>query len=364
MKVLVTPRAPENPYQRRLYGALAQLGVESRYLPTPTFSQTLNLLLIPALLVLFRVRGFRILHVHWVYPFAPAWVRHIPLGRSAMQAWFQVCLACATALGYRLVWTAHNLLPHEQVFADDEVARRALVRRCSAVIDHSAAADATLRSLGAGCVRFVPVGSYEGSYPRTMSRRDARTFLGLPVDGRVVAFVGTIDAYKGVDTLLEAARRLPRESVLSVIIAGRCQSRSLQERLDRLAEGVGCRIITRYGYIPDSELEVYFEAADAIVLPFRSVTNSGSVVLAFSFGRPVVIPALEALRSVPERAAIRYPPGLEGLTIALAQVAGMEFAEIEVMAKEAKVYAASLTWERSARETLEVYEAALVAGER
>ena len=169
VKVLVLPR-DENPYQGLLYGAMDPREVEVRYLDGPTSSQTLNVLALPLLLLWHRARGFRLLHIHWVHPFLLAWARSAR-ARGVVQRYFELFLPLADALGYRIVWTAHNLLPHEPVFRDDVAARRVLVKRSDAVIAHSRHTAGAARGLGAGPCRGRAPGDRSSRGRRTRPRR-------------------------------------------------------------------------------------------------------------------------------------------------------------------------------------------------
>jgi glycosyltransferase involved in cell wall biosynthesis len=355
VKTLVFPEDKTNPYQRLLYEEIARLGVEARYLPSPTSSQTLNLLLLPLWLATLRLRGFRLLHLHWVYLFAPAWVQKVPAGRRFMQAWFAACIGVARVLGYRVVWTAHNVLPGSQVFPDDLAARRWLVRHVDAVVAHSAATLPALRSLGAHDVHVIQAGSYLGQYPQTIGREEARRRLGIGDGERVVTFVGIIEEYKGVDLLLEALLGLGDAAGPRVVVAGWCRSAELLRRIASLAERAGERAITRFDYVPDDELQVYLRAADVAAFPFRRITNSSSILLACSFGVPPLVPAVPELADLPDAAAMRYEPTPEALGEALLRVAEADSSQLAAMAVAARAYAASLTWDRTAVATVDLY---------
>ena len=147
-RILVFPRDP-NPYQGLLYGAMSHLGVQVRYLGELTCSHTVNLLLLPVQLAWQRIAGARVVHLHWVVTFTLPGARRFPVLRRIGQAWFLLWLCACRLLGLRLVWTAHNVLPHDQVFADDVAARRALARASDLVLAHSAATLAGLAELGA-----------------------------------------------------------------------------------------------------------------------------------------------------------------------------------------------------------------------
>ena len=123
----------------------------------PSGSQTFNLLVAPSMLVRYRFAGYRILHIHWVFQFSFPWApRAVLARRTVMQWWFWFYLWSADALGYRIVWTAHDLLPHDQVFFDDGQARQYLIERADAVVALSRATAADLVELGATDVRVIP----------------------------------------------------------------------------------------------------------------------------------------------------------------------------------------------------------------
>src|SRR5271166_336887 len=128
VRVLVTPK-DENPYQRLLYEEVTAAGAQVRYADGPSGSHTINLLLAPLMLAWYRLRGYQLLHIHWVFQFSLPWARRATTARRAMQCWFWFYLWLAGALGYRVVWTAHDLMPHDQVFFDDGRARQYLIDR-------------------------------------------------------------------------------------------------------------------------------------------------------------------------------------------------------------------------------------------
>ena len=171
-RVLVHP-ADSNPYLESLYFELRGLGVEHRYAGELTRSHTLNLCLLPFELVVRRAAGFRLFHLHWVFRFTAPIAPRARLSRKAMRWYLVALLELLRGLGVRTVWTAHNVLPHEQVFDDDRRARRELVARCSAVIAHD---EVTLAELSAiGCrlplTKVIAPGGPEGRERRSRTRR-------------------------------------------------------------------------------------------------------------------------------------------------------------------------------------------------
>jgi glycosyltransferase involved in cell wall biosynthesis len=357
-RMLAVPRDP-NPYQETLYAEMRRLGVEVRYGATLTPSRTLNLLLLPAELAVARTRGWRVLHVHWVFGFALPGSRRAPFLRRVAQAWFELVLATARGLGTQVVWTAHNVLPHDRVFHDDVAARRALVDASALVIAHSDSALAGLRDLVGAAPRrgvVIPHGP--------PAEAPAVEILRPPGSGegpRTLAFVGKILDYKGVEDLIAAAARLGPSFEARIVVAGDCPDAALRARLRSAADRLGGRVQLRLGWLPGSELADLLASADAIALPFRRVTTSGSALLAMAYGRPVVLPDLPAFEELPDAAVLRYDGSVGGLAEMLERVAGCPARELREYGAAAAGHVRGISWSDAARRTTEAVAECLAA---
>jgi len=359
VKVLVFPRSP-NPYQRELYTAMAASDrLVVRYVDGPTPSQTLNLLALPLLLAIGRLRGYRILHVHWVYSFGVAWA-HGRRARRVVERWYSFTLAVASALGLKMVWTAHNLVPHEPVFVDDVAARRALVARCDAVIAHDDSAATIVRTWGARRVAVVPGGVELRANSDTLRRTQACAAIAADPRPMRALFFGSIRDYKGVDVLLDALASLHPDVALHVDVVGPCLDPARRTVLEAMVRRMPVpeRVDARFDYVPDDELAAHIAASDFGVFPFRSVTNSSSVLHSLAAGLPVIIPSLAALGDVPEGAAIRYQPadGRDGLVHALTAAATMDCVQRAAMVASAVEFASTRTWPKAAAATWVIFE--------
>jgi glycosyltransferase involved in cell wall biosynthesis len=94
--------------------------------------------------------------------------------------------------------------------------------------------------------------------------------------------------------LLESHLPRPR-----VIIAGRPKGsesywRSLHDRIER--SGLGPRVIRYIEYVPDAETEIYFKAADVLILPYTQIFQSGVLFLAYNFGLPVIAADIASMK--------------------------------------------------------------------
>jgi glycosyltransferase involved in cell wall biosynthesis len=339
VRILVFPREDGNPYQRLLYAEMRKLGVRVAYVGCLTPSHTLNLLLLPLELAVRRLAGARLVHLHWVHKFAITGANSSGVLRRVSQAWFGVCLMTVRVLGLRLVWTAHNALPHARVFADDVGARRRLVAACDLVLAHSPAALDELAGLGAVPHRsaVVPHGPF------------APTQLRMRVPGagtgpRRLLFFGRVTAYKGIEDLVAAFAALPPGVRAQLTIAGECRDSGLRSSLLHAADVANGQLKVRLEWIPDAEISPLLADADAVVLPFRTVTTSGSAVLALCHGRPLVVPDLAAFAELPGQAVVRYDRTVGGLASALAQVAAADAADLASMSAAALSCTRDLAW--------------------
>jgi len=151
---------------------------------------------------------------------------------------------------------------------------------------------ATLPGADPSRVRDCPHPVYDFGVPGRprKSRLEARAALDLSPDARVVLYFGFIKAYKGVVHLIDAAPALHERygDGLRLMIVGDVygDARPYRERID----AGGAADIIRFvdGYAPDEMVEDYFLAADLIVLPYVSATQSGIVQIAYNYDRPVV----------------------------------------------------------------------------
>jgi glycosyltransferase involved in cell wall biosynthesis len=350
MKILVYPRENNNPYQALLYSEMARQGVQSSYLGRVTPSHTINQLLLPLELVVRRAAGAQLVHIHWTYGFRLRGSSRFPLMRRAAQAWFMVWLWTLRSLGFRLVWTAHNVLPVYPVFADDLQVRRRLVAECDLVICHSQSTLAQLLDRG-----IVPRGSTiipHGPYTPIL-RCDSLRPPGAGTGPRRLLFLGRVEPYKGVEDLLIAVAALDSDLDVRVTIAGECNFPALKEALIELARRSPECVELRLERIPDEEVSQLLEGADVVVLPYRQITTSGSAMLALSHGRPLIVPNLAGLADLPDDAVLRYDGTVQELTTALTNVVMADASVLAKMSSTAYNYCSEISWIEIARATID-----------
>lgn len=145
-------------------------------------------------------------------------------------------------------------------------------------------------------IKVVPHGDFDTFIPdRIIAKSEAREFFGLSDVQNVILFFGAIKEYKGLDIL---SKSIPIASSkinnLALIIAGEAgdaETRQIvlkcKDILSKLPNEV--KVVVHEKYIPDAEVAKYFIASDVVVLPYRGISHSGVLHIAYSFGRPVIV---------------------------------------------------------------------------
>ena len=238
-----------------------------------------------------------VLNVHWT---SPILARATDSGeaRAAVDRVASL-LDDFLAAGGRLVWTVHNVLPHDSVHLDEEVELcRLFADRADLVhvlCEETLPAAAPYYTLDPARVVVIPHSSYAGAYPDHLGRRAARERLALDAEARVLVTLGRIRPYKGIDRLLDAFERPPLDAPeLRLLVAGiQGRGSDMRELVDRLSAAP--RVVSRTQRVPRRDVQVWMRAADLAVLPFTGILNSGSFLLAETFGLPIVAPRQGAL---------------------------------------------------------------------
>jgi len=189
--------------------------------------------------------------------------------------------------GVKVAILVDNLVPHEESFIDSWMARRILARADHVVtMSKSVTSDVESHRNGIKVLTlFHPL--YE-IYTSTHSKSEARAKLGLP-DHPVMLYFGLIRPYKGLDIMIRALGKIhPEFHDYTALILGEAYE-DAQKYEDLIqSQGISSNTIFKNQFISDSDLPLYFAAADVLVLPYRTATQSGIVGIALQMDRPVI----------------------------------------------------------------------------
>ena len=259
-----------------------------------------------------QVRAWRsdALIIPWWVPFwAPSWLTLAGLTHRWTNA--------------RVLYLCHNVLPHDGGKINRVLARLVLSSG-DAIIVQAKEDLCVLNELIPGqegawtphpTYAELGPGSDAGSAPSDINVLPAR--LGLPeiAPGTpLLLFFGFVRPYKGLNVLLEALSAIHVQMPVHLLVVGEIWGSSEKYRAQIQRLGISDHVTLVNEYVPDEHLGHYFRAADVVVLPYVSATQSGVVQLAFGYGLPVIASRVGGLPEVVRdgETGLLVPPGDPG----------------------------------------------------
>ena len=221
--------------------------------------------------------------------------------------------------GIKVVSVLHNVIPHEPKPWDG-----VLIRYFIRSVDGFVAMSESVRH---DCLQFIPKKHPKqvALYPHPlydhfgvlMDKTEARRQLGLPETGKILLFFGFIRDYKGLDLLLRAYAdaRLQNEQV-HLVIAGEFYNNA--DKYYALEKELGLKqpVIWRTEFIPNEQVRVYFSAADLIVQPYKTATQSGVTQIAYHFRKPMLVTNVGGLAEIVPNGKVGYVTAVDPQAIA------------------------------------------------
>jgi beta-1,4-mannosyltransferase len=342
-KVAHLPCYGDNPYQELLMSAQRELGWE--VIDGGGGGNFIG--------VAFRDWKPDVIHFHWLHPYL---LRGTWVGSVVRSARFLLEVLILKLRGSRIAWTIHNLSSHDGRYVGLERFFTAFFARLVDVpITHTREA----AMLAAREFRFSERSlvvtrhpGYTSYYPNTVSRTEARSRFGYGESEIVFLFLGRIQPYKGLFDLIASFAGLPEQCRL--LIAGMPADEDTRKRIAG-ASICDARIQFHPGHVSREEVQWFFQSADWCVFPFRKILSSGSVMLAMSFGKPLIVPDLPVIRETVAEKDVWWfdPDNADSLRSALNQAAQTCTRE---MGQANLQIAQNLTWEKMAKQTLHYYQ--------
>ena len=227
----------------------------------------------------------RIFHILWNYKFQL-------FDRTILMAYYKL-------LGKKIVFTAHNITTAQRD-GNDSALNRLSLRVQYRLVDHIFVHTEKMK-----CDRLSEFGVKEeeisvipfginNSIPDTeLSPAQAKRRVGITNSEKTILFFGGIRPYKGLEYLVAAFQQVAaKDQGYRLIIAGEPKREAVEywQGIQRTIRGArtGEQVIQEIKIISDEETEVYFKAADVLVLPYTLVSQSGVLFLGYSFGLPVI----------------------------------------------------------------------------
>lgn len=289
-----------------------------------------------------KMKNFDSVHLHWINCFfvppkkgnLPPFFKliyHFRILRIALD-FFALLNFLVTFIGIKIsrkkiIFTVHDLFEFEKkpfrYRVQIEIARNVVIRFSDYIHVHNQFSKELIikRYHRYKNIEVIPHGNYIGYYKNNMSRVTARTLLNLSEDNFVYLFLGLIRPYKGVEDLIRAFQKLENMSSRLLIVGRVFGAVGYEETIKNLAKS-DPRIRLILEFVPEDDIQVYFNACDFYVLPYKDITTSGAAALSLSFGRPIIAPNLASFPEIVRNGSgILYDPyEIDGILNALKKV--------------------------------------------
>ncbi|WP_223578733.1 glycosyltransferase [Sphingobacterium sp. GVS05A] len=206
----------------------------------------------------------------------------------------------------KIVCIADNIIPHEQRFGD-KLLIRYFLKSVDACVTMSKSVLADLKMLSPQMPAvYTPHPLYD-NYGLHLSKLDARKLLNIDQQDRVILFFGFIRQYKGLDVLLEAlADARVRDLNIKLLLAGEFYGDPAPYLALIKKHHLEKSIYMHTDFIPNQEVGRYFSAADCVVLPYRSATQSGITQVAYHFDLPMIVSNVGGLPELVQDGYVGY----------------------------------------------------------
>jgi len=204
----------------------------------------------------------------------------------------------ARKAGTLTVAILHNMIPHEHKPGDRILARYfvnsvdGFVALSQSVLEEISIFDKVKPR------QFCRHPLYDSFGPKA-TRNEALAHLGLDADKRYMLFFGLIRDYKGLDLLLEAyADSRFRDTDIKLIVAGEFYGNEQKYKDLEISLGLEGKIVWESRFVPSDEVRYWFAAADLVVQPYRSATQSGISQIAYHFEKPMLVTRVGGLPEI------------------------------------------------------------------
>ncbi len=292
-------------------------------------------------------------------------VIHVQSLISARKDWFIFLIA--RLLGTKIIFTAHNILPHaefEKKAFFMKSAYRIIYSSANQIFVHSQFSKRDLSAIfkvREEKIAFTYHGNYLFARIRKVSKSEARKSLGLPEDKRILLCFGAIRKYKGIDELLGTFQKIAQaHKNVFLLIVGKpinIDSGYYKGLIESL--GLSRNVMLKSEYIPLEDIQLYFCASDVAVFPYKEIDASGSLQLAYAFAKPVVVARVGGFGEVVDNGVnglLYDPQDSGGLSEAIENILFDDGKIAEMGRKSLKLAENKFSWEKISQAIMDSYK--------
>lgn len=351
-KVLIVPNwSKSNPYQGLLIQNLEKQGDEvslSNFPDSPLpFSQLLK-----------ENPSTQVLHLHWISDLVArmCWSKN-PIVFLLKLLLLKIDFIRTKNKGVKVIWTIHNKLAHQNHNKKKELQiRRLVASQVDNIIVHSQEAIPILSSLYNVDIsqksKVIFHGNYDGCYPEPSHNREQLRAEKNISDEKLLLFFGNIRPYKGLEVLITAFENAAASNSKSRLhIAGQIPDKNYRENISQKIQQHPL-ISSQIEFIPDQTLSDLLSASDAVILPFADTLTSGTVILAMTFGKALILPESAKIFGCLPPEGVMYFKDTEHLQSIIENI---EDLDTESMGRANQERAKTMSWQSVAKMTSSLY---------
>lgn len=268
----------------------------------------------------------------------------------------------------KIVLSVHNILPHEPSLKNrilDNFANRLIFSFADVFIVHNQRNKKKIievYGLDEENIYVITHGVFNLYKQRVISSQEARKNLHLPLDKKIVLFFGYIRKYKGIDVLIKAFGLIHNQMKdVFLLIVGQPYGVKWDNYEELIKENnLENFSAVELGFVPESEIEYYFSAADVVVLPYTCLETHGGIgALALEFNKPMVVTDVGGLPEyVKDKKVIACPNNHKDLAQKIIHVLDDE-QFMKKLSNDSRELSVELNWDKIADKTIEIYNALL-----
>lgn len=256
----------------------------------------------------------------------------------------------------KVVCILDNIIPHEKRFGD-KLFTKYFIKPVDAFISMSRSVLEDLKTFdNKKPALYTPHPMYD-NYGLPIVKSEARKALELPEDEKVILFFGFIRKYKGLDILLDAmAHPAIRENNIKLLIAGEYygNAKEYEDQIEKL--GISDLVYQHTYFIANRDVNKYFSAADLVVQPYRTATQSGISQIAYYFEKPMIVTEVGGLPEIVPHEKVGLVCPIDAKTIAENILYFYQENKAEEFANNIKEEKKKYEWEEFINNVLGLYE--------
>lgn len=299
-----------------------------------------------------------ILHLHTIHYF---FLGKNPVNRTIKFFLFIIQAFFLRLTGTKIIWTVHEWSDRFDNGKNDIYPTWSIIlgKLFSAIITHcETTRNEIIKAFhleNKNKVFVVPHGNYIGSYENKADRVEARKSLDIPQENLVFLLFGNLHRTKGFLEAIDAFKCIDA-SKISLLIVGNPAEEKIEELITDKIQGYK-NILFIPKKVPDEEIQIYMNACDCVIVPYKVFTTSGVTLLTMSFGKACIAPNLGFFSDVlNESGSFLYDSTHEDSLLKAMKQAIERRDQLLDMGKYNLQIAEQWSWEFVANKTLEIYQ--------